>query len=144
MTFILPLAFWEGGGGKWNNEFLTLWHFFFNTYMFICIYFRSNEFLIFMTFFFSTSVHLHVCLYSFQCLQTFYFGVCVLNMLSGSDITARQNPRLCSGLQKFKDRLHACLAFPVGAVCIFLAHTLRKIVYFAVGMLIRWYRKICY
>lgn len=47
-------------------------------------------------------------------LQTVYFGLCVLNVFSGSDIPASQNPKLRCGVQKLRDTVHSTLAFPVG------------------------------
>ncbi|XP_070208465.1 androgen-induced gene 1 protein-like isoform X1 [Littorina saxatilis] len=47
-------------------------------------------------------------------LQTLYFCICVVNAFAGSDIPASKHPRNRSGLQWFRDILHATLAFPVG------------------------------
>ena len=52
----------------------------------------------------------------FQCLQTMYFGLCVINLYAGSDIPASRSPKQRSGLQTFRDLLHSTLAFPVGMV----------------------------
>ncbi|XP_041361372.1 androgen-induced gene 1 protein-like isoform X2 [Gigantopelta aegis] len=50
-----------------------------------------------------------------EVLQTFYFGLCTVNAVFGSNVDVCGNPRTRSKLQKWKDYLHTTLVFPVGA-----------------------------
>lgn len=75
-------------------------------------------------------------LYLFQCIQTLYFGITVLNDFCGSNVRPSEKGQKISSMQKFRDYFLATLVFPVGMVSHFAK-------YLEIGNFIRYCHDCC-
>ena len=56
------------------------------------------------------------CFFFFQWVQTAYFGLAFLNDIFGSNTRPTAPPRTVTSLERLRNKIHACCAFPMAAV----------------------------